>query len=362
MIRDMATLTGKSDSGKGSLGSRASEPRAHVSPLRGVPAVLEQFGVPSEPILAAVGLQRADLDDPDHTASVAEFDQLLGLCVARTRCPHFGLLIGRHVDLQCFGIAGRLARNAPTVGAALKDLAAYFLLHDGFGAPNVALHDGRATFTYGVHAAGLHNADQIYDFALVAMLNGMRQLCGADWRPDLVMLPRKRPADLRPYREVLGAALRFDSAQAALHFPGDWLGRPVADADALLHTLLQDRASIEMSRQGPALHVEVRRILRAMLLDGECSRAAAARRLGLHPRTFGRRLQQGGTTFQALLEETRSQMALQLLHDTRLTVSRVAASLGYRDPTVFTRAFRRWTGQTPRQFRAALPGLTGRRR
>ena len=63
----------------------------------------------------------------------------------------------------------------------------------------------------------------------------------------------------------------------------------------------------------------------------------------------------GHVSFQALLDDTRSQIAKQLLHDTRSPVSRIAASLGYRDPTVFTRAFRRWTGLTPRQFRAALP-------
>jgi AraC-like DNA-binding protein len=111
-----------------------------------------------------------------------------------------------------------------------------------------------------------------------------------------------------------------------------------------------------MTQLDPLLHNEVRRVLHGVLMTGDCSRAEVARRLGLRPRTLVRRLQQSGTTFQALLDDTRSQIAKQLLHDTRSPVSRIAASLGYRDPTVFTRAFRRWTGLTPREFRAALPG------
>jgi AraC-like DNA-binding protein len=90
-------------------------------------------------------------------------------------------------------------------------------------------------------------------------------------------------------------------------------------------------------------------------MTGECCREAVARRLNLHPRTLVRRLQESGTTYQILLDEMRAQTAKQLLHDTRSPVSRIAASLGYGDPTVFTRAFRRWTGLSPREFRAALP-------
>jgi AraC-like DNA-binding protein len=78
----------------------------------------------------------------------------------------------------------------------------------------------------------------------------------------------------------------------------------------------------------------------------------------LHERTLGRRLQASGTTFQRLLDDTRRDFAQQLLRDTRVTVTQVAAALGYDDPTVFTRAFTRWTGRTPSRFRAAAAGAS----
>jgi AraC-like DNA-binding protein len=161
--------------------------------------------------------------------------------------------------------------------------------------------------------------------------------------------------NIRPYREALQAPLRFDAMQAALVFPASWLQRPIAGADPLLHRLLEDRAASDRSQVAPILHNEVRRAIRALLVTGDCCRTSVARRLNMHPRTLVRRLQQCGTTFQALLDDTKSQTAKQLLHDTRSPVSRIAASLGYDDPTVFTRAFRRWTGLSPREFRAALP-------
>ena len=329
--------------------------RVNLNALRGILDVLDRFGVAAGPVLQAASLTLADFEDPERSATFERLDRLFAIAVKQTGCGHFGLLVGTTINLQSFGIAGRLARNAPTVVAALWDLTRYFVLHDSGGTINVAVRDGAATVTYGIHTTGFHNADQVYDLAVAALLNVMRQLCGPGMHPDAVLLPRSRPRDIRAYREALGAPLRFDSMQAGLALPVRWLDRPIADADALLHRLIEDRATAVMAQLDPLLHNEVRRVLRGVLMAGDCSRAEVARRLGLHPRTLVRRLQQSGTTFQALLDDTRSQIAKQLLHDTGSPVSRIAASLGYRDPTVFTRAFRRWTGLTPRQFRAALP-------
>lgn len=355
MIRDMTPRN--SDPGPARdqrLMAGTASARVHVAALRGIPFVLEKFGVPSEPVLAAVNLRAADLDDPERSASSADLDRLFGLCRRRTKCEHFGLLAGQHNTLQSFGVAGRLARNAPSVGAALQDLTAFFMLHDSGGSLRVAIHDGLVTFGYGIHVPGIKHADQIYDLAVAAIANVMRQLCGPGWRPDVVLLPRKRPADVRPYRQHFAAPLRFDSLMAAVVFPERHLSQPIADADTLLHKLLADNAATASARMDPILHDEVRRTIRLLLPTQQCARAEIARRLGLHERTLGRRLQASGTTFQRLLDDTRLDIARQLLRDTHVTVARVAAALDYGDPTVFTRAFTRWTGRTPGQFRAEL--------
>ena len=333
----------------------AASARAHLTALGSLPAVLERLGVPSEALLRQARLQPADFSDPERSASFEQLDRLLGACVRRTGCSHFGLLVGQNIGLESLGIAGRLARNAPSVAAALKDLEAFFILHDSGAVPHVLVDEGSATFTYAVYASGLRNADQIYDLALAAMLNVMRQLCGAGWRADTALLPRGRPENIRPYREALQAPLHFDAMQAGLTFQPHWLQCPIPGADPLLHQLLQDRASVERAQLSPVLLNDVRRAIRALLMTRECCREAVAHRLNLRPRTRVRRLNEAGTTDQALLDEMRAQIARQLLHDTRAPVRRIAASLGFADPTVFTRAFRRWTGLTPREFRAALP-------
>ena len=330
-------------------------PRVLVNSFRGLPQLLARFGVPVEPVLQAVGLTRQDLDDPERSVPFSDLDQVLGDCVTRTQCDHFGLLLGQYVDLQCFGVTGRLARHAPSVGIALRDLAVHFVLHDSGGVPSVAIHGDTVTFAYGIHTAVLRHVNQVYDLSAAAMLNVMRQLCGPAWKAEAVMLPRKRPQDIRAYREVLGAPLLFDAAHCAIRFPAFWLNNQVVDADPLLYTLLGDRAAVSLTRQAPMLLDDVRRAIRLLLMAGGCSRAQVAEHLQMHSRTLGRRLQESGTTYQAVIDDIRAQMAMQLLQDTRTSIARIAAAVGYRDPEVFTRAFRRWTGMTPHEYRRLIP-------
>jgi AraC-like DNA-binding protein len=354
MIRDMKPRDRDSRPAGVPQSLRAPAARTRLTALRGLPPVLESFGVACEPILKTARLTRADLEDPERSAPFADLDRLVGLCVRETKCAHFGLLMGQYINIQTFGVAGRVARNAPSVGAALNDLAGYFVLHDNGGSINVSIHEGSVTFSYGIHVTGLRNSSQVYDLAVAAMVNVLRQLCGQTWRPDAVLLPRRRPENIRPYRDYFLAPLRFDSILAAIVFPEHCLTQPIADADPLLRTLLADNASTAIARRDPIMHGDVRRAIRLLLLPRQCSRAEVARRLGLHERALGRRLQATGTTFQRLLDDTREEIARQLLCDTNIPVARVAAALGYGDATVFTRAFTRWTGHTPSEFRAQL--------
>jgi AraC-like DNA-binding protein len=213
-----------------------------------------------------------------------------------------------------------------------------------------------ALVSYGIHVPGVRNANQVYDFAVAALCIVLRELCGPEFRPVVALLPRRRPADILPYRDSILAPLRFDSLQAAVAFPVACLDRPLPTADVVLHQLLEERAAADNSGADALFHNEVRRTIRNLLSSGGCSRAAAADHLGMHVRTLGRRLQATGTSFKELLDSTRAEMAKQLLQDTRLSVARVATALGFSDATAFTRAFQNWVGVTPREFRRLTTG------
>ena len=102
--------------------------------------------------------------------------------------------------------------------------------------------------------------------------------------------------------------------------------------------------------------VALRGALYAGLFHHAVSGDDAARRLHLHRRTLNRRLKVAGTTFRQVLDQLRFELAREMLSDTSLHIAEIAARLGYRMPSAFTRAFRRWSGCSPARWRAvAIP-------
>lgn len=325
--------------------------RVLLSAFTGLPGLLESFRVPSAAILRQYGLTQADLHEPDRTGSFQTMSRLLGHCVEETGCRHFGLLLSRSVNLRSLGLPGRLAQHSATVHEALEGLAGCLELHDSGAELDLRVAHGAATLTYSIRASGVVAVEQVYDFTLGVMTNVLRELCGADWYPTLVMLPRRPPVTLEPYHARLGSSLHFGATGAAVVFPGHWLAQPVPEADPFIYRLLSEaRAALE--RTNPLLLRDVRRAIVALLHDGHCSRREVACSLGLHERTLSRQLRSCGTTFQHMLDEARSELAQQLLHNTRVPVTEIAQQLGFRSSTVMARAFRRWTGVSPRQYRS----------
>jgi AraC-like DNA-binding protein len=99
------------------------------------------------------------------------------------------------------------------------------------------------------------------------------------------------------------------------------------------------------------LERRVRSLIRLLLAGGSARKGAAARELGLSPRTLDRELARRGTSFRLLLDDVRRELAELDLREGRRSLGEIARGLGYANPANFTRAFRRWTGQSPRGFR-----------
>ncbi len=334
--------------------SDAAGSRVLLSAFRGLPELLEKFGVPSADVLRQHGLTREQLEDSDRTGSFTELSRLLGHCAVATGCGHFGLLLSRSFSLRSLGIIGRLAQHSPTVEASLDGLVRYFRLHDTGATFALSAADESAALSYTTHAAGIAAPEQIYDFTAANICNIMTELCGPEWRPELVMLPRKPPQQLQPYRAIFRAPIQFDAVTTAVLFPSRWLSQPVPGADGLLYRLLLREVGATTEKKNPLLCIEVRRAIIKRLHAGRCCRGDVARALGVHERTLCRILHSSGTTFQELLDDTRSELARQLLHDTHVPISEIAHELGFRNSTVMARAFRRWNGMSPREYRSGL--------
>ena len=322
-----------------------------IGTLMALPAVLRSLGANPVEVLAEVGYDLTLFDDPDNRITYTARNHLFAHCVTRTSCQHLGLLIGRQTGLDSLGMVGLLVKYSPDVGTALRNLVRCLHLHVRGAVTSLETDGDTASLSYEIYQPGVEATTQIGDGAVAIMYNIMRTLCGPDWKPAEVRFAHRKPDDVRPFRQFFRSPLRFDTEQNAVVFAADWLDLRLTEADPELRRLLQQQIDALEVTYGDDLPGQVRSVLRTALLTGHARSDQVAALFSIHSRSLSRRLKGFGTSFQELLDEGRFEIARQLLEDTRMEVSQIAMTLDYADASAFTRAFRRWSGTTPAQWR-----------
>jgi AraC-like DNA-binding protein len=327
---------------------------ARIGPICSIPGLLADFGVDSAEILSALDLPPDLFADPERVMAYADGGRLFAACAERTGCAHFGLLVGQRCSLAGLGLVGNVARVEPDVGTALWTIVRYLPLFDRGAVLSLRVADEEASLVFGILAGGMTGVDQFYDLSTAIAFNTLKDLAGSCWRPSYVTLPHKAPADVRPYRAVFGTEVRFDEAEAAIVFDPVFLGRPLAASTAAERLRLLDRAARIESMLDMTIAERVRRCLRASLPTRWLSEDEAARQLMISPRILRMRLAAAGSSFRAIVEELRYETARQYLATSILECNDVALMLGYSEASAFSRAFRRWSGVAPSDWRARL--------
>jgi len=324
-----------------------------IGPLMAIPEVMRELGCDPEALLRDTGFEPALFDDPDARVPYASADRLIARCAEATGCEYFGLLVGQRASPSSLGVAGFMLSAAPDVRTALHDLVAHLDLHDDGGVPFVRASGGVSLLGYAIHEPDVTAAGQIYDLSIAVACNILRSLCGGDWRPSEVQLSRQAPRDPAPWKRFFQAPLRFDAAQSAVAFPVHWLDHRLSGADSLLHRHLEAEAAALHAQREVNLVGAVRGLLRGLLAVRKTTASDVARQLGIHPRTLNRRLHDEGTTFHDELDGVRYAAARQYLAESTMSLAAIATALEYADASAFSRAFKRWSGRTPAQWRAA---------
>jgi len=326
-----------------------------IGPLMAWPQVLDELGARTDALLAAEGWQRADFEDPESVIPIHDVGRMLRRGMETTGCDHLGVLIGRRLSLSSLGALGFLMQSSPTVAEALQALGRHLHVHDRAAVVTLEAGGASCRLAYLITVADVDMLDQIYGVVALAGVHIMQALCGPGWQAQEVCLPFKPPRNAAPLRQALGAPLRFGAQRMELVFAASDLARPLATADALLHRMMSERIA-ELETMAPrSLADEVRQLLRTLVFTAACTPRIVGLRLGLHVRTLNRRLAEQATSVGALRDEVRRDTACQLLAQGGQPAGEVGRLLGYSEPAAFTRAFRRWTGLGPAQWRAKQP-------
>jgi AraC-like DNA-binding protein len=186
------------------------------------------------------------------------------------------------------------------------------------------------------------------------MIKVGRELTGIDWKPQEVHFEHEQPKNTSEHERIFRAPIYFNKQLTKLIFDSSILLLPIVDADLILGSLLERQAKELLAKpsQNEATFVnQVKQLIRQNLPNGEAKMEIICRKLGTSTRTFQRKLKEEGTSFQKLLEETQREMSEFYLQKPNIAICEVAYLMGFSQSSAFHRAFRRWTGLTPKEFR-----------
>lgn len=324
---------------------------ARASTLSGYHEFASSQGLDPVALLKAADLPSDILENTDTMISHSKFIRLLDISAKQSGNPLFGLQYGLHQGVSVFGPLLYLIRNARNVGEALRDLGNYFHLHTGSAAVRVELQGSHVVLGYHIEELNIPGLPQAAELAVAVGTRLMRTLLGNRWQPLSVMMQHAPLSSASNYRRYLGIVPQFNALQNAWVFDAKVLEIPLSSADEELHKLLQKHLDNLDHLAINELPSYVQQLLRNFLPNGRVTIEQIADYMMISTRTLQRYLAEEGTSFQALLDQTRQSMATRYLRDSSTNLTQLAELLGYSDLSAFSRAFQRWSGLSPREWK-----------
>jgi AraC-like DNA-binding protein len=321
--------------------------------LRGILRLAEAEGLPLKRTISAVGLTLEELNDAEAYLSLDKAERLARIIELEIpRAAFFrAMLRAKHGDL---GVQEYALRHSRTIREALYLRARYNRLlnraMDCFF--EVSPTEARLSRSF-VPSLGGSLVPLACEAFMILTLALLREMTEDGWEPLSVGFPYPRPGYASHLEEIMRCPVLFSSPDCFMSFSLSDIERPIVGADSALQGIIAAHCESMLSKLAPktAFSDKVRKLLVPLLQSGTPSIEDISKRLGLSPRTFQRRLGDEGTSFRELVEKTQEELALLYLKRPYVTVGELAYLLGFSTHAAFHKAFRRWTNETPGDFR-----------
>jgi AraC-like DNA-binding protein len=316
-------------------------------------AWLQSRKINTRPLLDELGIDRHHLKF-GHQISARQFAAILDYGALKTRDAHFGLHRGSDFQIKKNGgVLAYLAVSAETVCDAILNYQRYAsVVCDGFSLEIEYDDEGAQLF--------LHVSDPVWrksrhlgEFTAARTIAGLREITGVNVLPIHVYFMHPRAVSTSECRRLFRCSIDYGARADTIKLSNEAMAIPIPTADSRLGHMLRSYADGLLhqvrARDRGSLKHKVANIIAQRLASGEVSLRDVAARLNLGERTLRRRLRESHVSFSDLLMRVRLNLANDWLMETDFDLKHISFLLGYSEPAAFSRAYKRWTGRSPRR-------------
>jgi AraC-like DNA-binding protein len=339
--------------------ARWAGPTGSAGAIRSLFEALIRSGVTPETLQRITGLSLRVLDDPDARVPLTQLAPLIGQIGTLTHDPAIGLKLGMDPDtVYPSGLAWGIMRNSPTLGLGIERFARFIRILSEFLSIELLNEADEVVVFFHIDPPSFELAFPI-ELMLARFLTTVRQILGQRFYPKRTTVRHARPDHAPGYYQLFGPEMRFDQPCNSLVLPAERLSNAIIRRDIYLERLLLrhgEQLLADLTTDEPFSR-QVKNLILQSLFTGEVDVEMIADRLQMSRYTLYRKLKDEAVAFQDLLQETRRELALHHLTRRELSIQEIAFLLGFAEPSTFNRAFKRWTGQSPRHYRQSQPDL-----
>lgn len=323
--------------------------------VRALVEVVELAGVGRDRLLRAADVDPARLGASDGRFEFAEFTRLQTTALDLTGDEGLGLHVAEQASEAAFDLVAHLIAHAPTLRDGIELCLRFQRVFSDDSELTLHETDGTTTLRLSYPRTTLRSDRMHTEFVMAGLFRMIQTFAGGRGAARAVYFEHARPDHHREYARIFGGAERYKRRFTGVELDRTALDRHHLHHHAELYDVLRSQAERKLDHltRGVGLAERLNQYFLARPpLGGLPDMATVARDLGMSVRSLRRKLTAEGVSYKAVLEEALGTMAIRMLGDTRRSIQETSHAMGFSDPTAFHRAFKRWTGMTPTQYRA----------
>jgi AraC-like DNA-binding protein len=327
--------------------------------LRGFRELASELGGDGDALLRASGIDPAVLADGDTYISYRNVMQVVERAAAALKAPDFGLRMAALTGAGMLGPLSVAMHNAETVRDAISLAQRFFHFHNPSVLFTIGERDAETyLITLDVRMRRAPRHPQTYERGLATVHGFLQTVCGKAYKPKEIAFKHAPLSPLSVYRAVFGITPVFNAPAAGVAVSRELLDTTQLGHNAQIRRIAEHflETAAPLAVANDAIAPRARLIIARLMHAGPVTQADLASAFGLHERTLQRRLKAEDTSFEALRDDVRRDLAREHLAQGAVPLGHIAEMLGYAEASAFTRACQRWFGASPREYRRQMAG------
>lgn len=327
---------------------------------------LDSLQVDINAFLRSLGIEPETVRSPDAYLPVETYLRIQDAAAEYVHDPYFGLHMGEFAQPGSWSILGYLMMNCKTLGEAFEKTGRYQRIIGNLITARAELGLGKVRLIYFTPPRAPRMSRHCFDSTFASSVRLARTLSGLPLDPLEVTFAYPEPESRAEYERIFHCPVRFGQRDNSMTLDPSLGNLPVRMAnpallahfeqyaqDFIAQMVVEPRRDME---KGDSATQTVTRIILARLDDPSLSIEKVAREMAVSVRTLQKRLEAEGVVFSDLLRDIRRRLAEKYLHE-NYSVEQITYLLGFSDPSVFRKSFKKWLGVTPGEYRQASARL-----